>query len=497
MKKGLLLSLALLSGFAARAQVDTIITNPGGTVKTCDMSTNQVVNRQTYPFSGIKSHIAYSADGSKIYFQDLSPYVNTGAWVEGEVRGDSIFVKSGQKVHHQDETETRMAIDVYLNAGGLKGSSIEPNDEPYIKMKVNRDGSISMPDGHGVVAMDQYGDILCRNYAYMFRPFDLATDTVIPPADAQDKQYSLNYKDNFGNEIYKLVNVRRNDATADIYIQGLAAYYAPGSWIRGKIKDDTAVFAARQYQGLSSDGQFFDFIYPGTRNQSADLGFDLDDSLIFSYDRDKDEFYSDQSVLETLGDRILLSNYDQPSLKPYTPHAAVPAAPVMKGYSDYSASGFIVLRFNIAPVDDNGDYIDPAGITWRLIVDGEPYTFKKDTYKWLGEDKEQFAWGEQDKVDIVFEACGLYNIWFYGNCKEVAAECTYTYNGESHTATSEPMAVSAEAGVAQASTGIAAVATEYHDLQGRRTLKPASGISLKTVTYSDGSKRTTKIMTNK
>lgn len=498
MKKAFLLLLALPSCLVASAQNDTIITNPSGTVKTYDLSTDQIVSRQTSSFSGVKSYIAFSDDGKKLYIKDFTPYINTGAWVEGDIKGDSVFIRSGQKVHHQDETENRMAIDVFLKSGALQGSSIEPDGEVYIKMKINADGSLSMPEGKGILAMDQYEDILCRNTAYLYRPFNLATDSVIAPAGVADKRYCLNYKDRFSNEIYKLVNVRRTQDDS-LYVQGFAATYAPESWIKGVVKGSTATFAARQYQGMDGvTGEFFDFIYPGTRDYYSDLGYVLDDSLVFSYDKDKDEYTSEQSVLELLGDKISVAAYDEPSLKPYVPHAGKPSAPEMKYFSDYSTSspGFLKISFNIAPVDQNGSYIDPAGMTWRLLVNGKPYTFKKDTYHYLTQDKESFAWGEQDQLDIVFEACGLYTIWFYdyAGAQNVAVESTYTYNGETYTTTSEPLAVSAAAGVNQVETGSAVTGTVCHDLQGRTLLKPANGISLKTVTYADGSKRTLKVI---
>lgn len=501
MKKTILLPFVLQACVIAYAQGDTMITEPKGAVRTYDLATDQIVSQQTYSASGIKSYIAYSDDGNIAYFKEISPYFHTGVWVVGDVKGDSIFIKSGQKVHHQDETENRMAIDAYLYSGTLKGSSIEPDNEAYIKMKMNQDGTICMPKEKGIVAMDQYGDILCRNTAYIYRPFDIATDSIIPPADVADKEYCLNYKDYLGNEIYKLIKVKRS-TNNDIYIQGFATRYNPDSWIKGRLEDNTAIFPSRQYQGLDGQtGEFLEFIYAGTKNFDSDFGFNLEDNLIFSYDKTRDEFYSGQSVLETLGERILIANYDQPSLKPYTPHAGKPAAPQMVYFSDYSfgTSGFLKISFNISPIDENEDYIDPTCITWRMLVNGKPYTFKKETYSFLSDDKETFNWGEQDKVDIVFEACGLYTIWFYdySTASNISVECTYTFNGESYTTTSEPMQVSAAANISQAGINGKKVAhAEYYDLQGRQTTKPSGGIYLKTVTYTDGSKTTMKLSDN-
>lgn len=483
----------MLHCICTNAQTDGIITNPEGTPKTYDMSTCQMARTETYDYSGIKTDVVFSDDGKTAYFQDIVTAFGFGTWVAGDVVGDSIFIKCGQQIHHQDETENMQAIDVYINAGKMRNGEFVVTDNKYIKMAIDKDGTISTAKDEGVIATDQYGDLLGKNYAYLLRPFNIETDTVIPPADIASTQYCLNYKDYFGNEIYRLVNLKADEANKTFYVQGVAQQYAPESWIKGELKGDSVYFAKRQYQGIA-ESQFLDFFYPGHADYTQTNNYALDEHLAFFYDNDKKEFFSEGSALEMIGDKILLEAYDQPSLKPYTPHAAMPATPVMRDYSDYWYNGFIVLRFNISPTDENGYYIDPEGLKWRLIVDGKPYTFNKDTYKFLDADTETFDWGFADNVDIVFEACGLYNIWFYDDCEEIAAECTYTYNGETHTATSQPMRVKNTSGIDRTEADTKeAVRTVYHDLSGRAVKNPAKGIYIKTVTHADGSQTTSKV----
>ena len=479
------------------AQTDIVKDQPEGTVKTYDLSTCQVYMNSSYDYSGIKTDAVVTADGSRIWFKDIVTAFGFGTWVYGDVKDDAVYIKSGQHIHHQDQIDNFQELDLYLQPIVIEDGMAFTTGDEYIRLDICDDGCLRTREGEGFAAVDQYGGIIGRNYDCLFRPFDLEKETVVPPVDATDTPYCLNYEDDMGNEIYRLVNVRNSEDGKEMYVQGVAERYAPQSWIKGTVEGNTVSFGQRQYQGLA-EGQLLDFFYPGRADYSVFGGYELAESLVFTRDGQTGAMTSDGAALEMLGDKILVKRYDRPSLTPYTPHAATPAAPVMLDYSDYRATfGFIVLRFNIAPVDADGMYIDPAGIEWRLLVDGKPYTFKTDTYRFLDKDTETFKWGFADNVDIVFEACGLYNIWLYDDCKEVAAECSYTYDGVTKTAVASPMSIEGGAtGISNADGGRRpeAVAVRYYDMQGRVVQSPGRGMYIRTETRADGSRSSRKIL---
>ena len=483
------LSALVLFSTIAQAQSDIISAQPEGLIKTFDLSTTQVYQRNQYEFSGIKMDLVYQGD-TTVYFPDIVTAFGFGTYVRGQVSGDTILIKSGQHVFHQDPVYNYMELDLYAQPCLKNGSTANVLGDEYIKFLRNADGSLSSIGDTGIAYVDQYGDLIGYNTDYLFRPFDLLTDSVVAPIDISDSACCMSYTDNFGNPIYRLVNLRF--ASDGVYLQGVSEQRAPQSWIHGTWDNDKLVFASRQYQGVA-EVSFLDFIYGGTQDYSQSLGYRLDSAIVFDYDDGSKAFTTSQSLLETYGDKILISSYDAPTLTPYTPHEAVPQKPGMLGYSDYYASsGFDVIRFNIAPVDENGNYITPDSITWRLIKDGEPYTFTTDKYHQLSQDQQVFNWGFADNIDIVFEACGLYNIWFYDAWNELQLECTYTYNGHAHTAISDKMVSTGISLVNSAPKSVSSVS--YTDLAGRTTNADATGILIKKTTFADGSTKVEKII---
>lgn len=485
-----LISLLLYSPFT-HAQSGIISSAPKGETLTFDLSTTQVYQQQKHEYSGIKFDVISQPDSALYYFPDIVTAFGFGTYVKGKVVGDTIFIATGQQVYHQDAVYNYGELDLYAKPCRKNGSSAEVTDETYIKFVRHADGSLTTMDGMGVAYTDQYGDLMGYNMNYYMRPFNLQNDSIVPPTDVADRQYCLSYTDWLGNPIYRLVNLRQTDSA--IYLQGTAQQYAPQSWIRGSWKDSKVAFPSRQYQGVA-ERSFLDFFYAGSSDDSQSLGYRLDSALVMDYDAETGIYSSRQSMLEMVGNKILVKAYNAPTLRPYTPHEATPQAPQMLGYSDYSSSGFTVIRFNIAPVDVDGNYIDPQNITWRLIKDGQPYTFTTDKFAHLASDTQIFKWGFDDRVDIVFEACGLYNIWFYDSWNTLQAECTFTYKGSSHTALSNVLR-NTTTGVQNVGSVQKRVAkTTFADITGRKATSQTKGIVIKKTTYEDGSVDVEKVV---
>lgn len=495
MKHFKILLILICYSISSIAQTDIVTTTPEGSIKTYDMSTCQVYMNDKYDYSGIKTDAVVSDNGNKLWFKDFITAYGFGTWIYGDIKGDTLYIKSGQHIYHQDPIDNMPTIDLYIKSGTVSGSDFFTTDDEFIKLIIDKDGTIRTPDNKGIAAVDQYGDVLGKNYAYILKEFDAAKETIIPPTGLADTQYCLKYNDNLGNPIYRLVNVKTDETNKNMYIQGMTNTYNLNGWIKGTINNNTISFAQRQYQGIAED-LFFDFFYPGTKDYSQPNGYALTENLVFTRNPITGDLTTDGSALEMIGDKILAGSFDNPSLMPYTPHATIPAKPQMLDYSDYRNDyGFIVLRFNIAPIDIDGKYIDPKDITWRLIVDGQPYTFNKSTYKNLKEDTETFNWGFSDGMDIVFEACGLYNIWLYDNCHDIAAECSFTYDGQTYTSVSDPIHIEDNTTeINNAITNMPNTSVRYYDMQGHAVLSPKHGIYIRKERTANGHYRTQKIL---
>ncbi len=468
---------------------------PEGEAKVYDLSAVQISQSSRYDFSGVKTNVVLSADKEKVYFQDLSTAFGFGTWVSGDVRGDTVYIQNGQSIHHQDADGPYPELDIYLKSAVLSDGRVVLTDDEYVKLAVHDDGAMTIADGMGIAAVDQYDMTYAYNSDYRIVPFDSIAERATPPANIESEPYSVHYKEHmFGNDIYRLVNLKIDEENNAIYVQGLNKYYAPDSWIKGDVEDDAVSFRGRQYLATADDS-FLNFFYPGHVDSSSSFGYALDDELVFHWDRQNQRLTSSGTALDMIGDRIFVDGYEQPVLEKYVPKAAYPAKPQMRDYTDYREGndGFIVVRFTILPVAEDGTYINPDALTWKLYVDGKPYTFEKSTYVFLPADESEFLWGFSDGIDIVFESYGLYNIWFYDDCSELAVECAYTYEGKTYTTMSDSMTIASAGVIGLSEEGQMPVETIYYDLSGRAIEHPLSGIYIKKDVLKDGSARINKI----
>ena len=153
------LSALVLFSTIAQAQSDIISAQPEGLIKTFDLSTAQVYQRNQYEFSGIKMDLVYQGD-TTVYFPDIVTAFGFGTYVRGQVSGDTILIKSGQNVFHQDPVYNYMELDLYAQPCLKNGSTANVLGDEYIKFLRNADGSLSSIGDTGIAYVDQYGDLI-------------------------------------------------------------------------------------------------------------------------------------------------------------------------------------------------------------------------------------------------------------------------------------------------------------------------------------------------
>lgn len=482
-----ILSLLCFSfGVSNNLHGEIIYDTPQGNKLTYDLTTEQIYSGNKYSFGGVIMHAV--KNDNTIWFQDPITAFGFGTWIQGEISDNIIKIPTGQQIFHQDQEDTYPELDLFIVSAVYDKDRAYPVDTDYIELFINRDGTIELPTGQMIAATDQYGAILASNNGYFLKEVDFENEIVTPPDGLEHEIYALHYQEDFfNNDIYTLTDVCKDLDNNKLYIKGLSGE----GWIEGKKDGDYFIFNSGQLLGIVND-LFFNYFYSGHQSFPGSVeGYDLDRSLKFYYDSSQDKMTSVDAALEMLGDRILVESRLYPELQKYTPHAAIPAKPKMMDFSSYPE--FKVIRFLISPVDENGMYIDPSGITWRLIVDGQPFVFTNDVYMGIESDKEVFKWGETDgDWDIVMEHCGLYNIWLYGNHTTVAAECTYTFGEESHTVISDTMILD-PAGIDEI-VNMESNNAYYLDLQGRKSTLSSKDIVIKVTRNQEGKIECKKIL---
>lgn len=87
---------------------------PDGELKAYDRSGEGVNYNSQYGFlpteQGGKAFVVFAPDGNTVYIKDPVSGINSGAWVEGTLQGDTINVNLGQELYYDDSYEASIVL---------------------------------------------------------------------------------------------------------------------------------------------------------------------------------------------------------------------------------------------------------------------------------------------------------------------------------------------------------------------------------------------------
>lgn len=476
---------------------------------------------QHYTWSGKYDYV--SSLGDEVYILDICGMYRFGTYVKGTLleKGSILRVEMGQQVFHQAEdpdTGTEQA-DVYLYALSLNepGDDVEILlDREYVDFSVDENGVITLPDNLGLAYVGQDGHVLAKNLGYTFEPFDIETATVTPPADSVALPYKLTYSNEPDAKPNTRggVNLVADDATATIYVQGLAKTMTEG-WIKGTLDGDKVVFESRQFLGTYvNDNQDQFAVFFNGAEATDEMGvfgrvYKTLPDVTFAYDKENETLKTDKCVTETIGDINPLSHMVTPELIPDKSDDFRPATPANSTILSWRRFGFVYeLMVDVPSVDTEGDLLDVNCLWYRLYLDGleEPFVFDTDTYHYIENDMVEIPWDYQDQDGIGYDITkwtdeDTRRIFFYDQPKVIAIESVYTIDDK--TRVSQRYYYDIENGVGSYEnpllfTGTHSIGSEvrvfYTTLDGQHLENPGPGVCMKTVQYPDGVRKTTKIM---
>lgn len=482
--------------------------------------------------NGIVMYVVYAPDGKTVYMKDPVTQGSTATWVKGTIEGDKIHVPLYQPVFYYDETYGAITamIDVtqqYDEYTGELGNQfmIDPTATEVTFTINEADGTISI-DGtsankvYGLVYLGDYSWAGMADYGSVYTPFDEEIVTMPENVDVQDWAFQWNeYGYTYGRLLQAAIDGDR------MYIGGLSEM-VPEAVIEGKIADGRVTFPSDQFVGITP----LDVIsYIAGTTYTVTTAYDPDNEdyydvfnytytpeLSFTYDADKRILRSDDNVAMLLnGGKCSEAPNDygaffSPMFNYHENVAAVPADPEFTEYDDsyFDWYNYWWIGLYIKTQDTNDRFIDPENMAYQLFykLDDivESYIFYTDEYMNLDEDMEiipyNFTDGDEDILlggstiylyqigfdDIGIQAinntdgkeCRSNRVWYYGGVEEGTA----TFDGE-------PVGISDSVSAEKKVTGIS-----YYDLSGVKASAPRKGINLKVVTYSDGTRKTVKMV---
>ncbi len=448
---------------------------------------------QIGPYSGFDESfygkICFAEDGKTIYICDLVPYVTEHTWVKGELQEDgTVTVPSEQCV------STTFVGGKWYIGGFVKNEEtgeFTPIEEYQFKLSDDRN-TLELKDYSGqkvyTIGYTDQGDILSVQRDNKFTYFD--KELVVLPKGIKAKAYNITYYNTEDSKvpIKGMVKVAFSDK-GDVYMQGLCPF-VPKNWVKGTVEGETVKIPTGQYVGLS--GNYVQFLYAYETNDNGEevatdfIKFDMKDG--------KKTLRTNRDALAKIGYINLMQNitmalenisYVDAGLKP-----AKPAKPLIRSFDEKRGE----LHYSIMTKDTEGNDMDLDSLSWRLYIDDELYTFKKDKYQGL----------EEDMTEVPYGYSNLLSFWFDGKSDvvspladmpktSIAIESVYRLDGVENV--SERATLSVTSGIDFASSDKSEVKSiVYTDLSGNLVSRPAKGIYIKITTFADGKKEIRKVV---
>ncbi|MCF0199059.1 MAG: hypothetical protein HUK02_07010, partial [Bacteroidaceae bacterium] len=361
------------------------------------------------------------------------------------------------------------------------------------------------PDGDGVL----------RQYWYGFS--DVAQTFTPLPADIVVNEYpaELNF------ELWALTDAVGLAQSVDVAIVGNEVFmkgfdsFTADCVVKGTIEGDKVIFPSKQFFGIHKEWGDFMFFFGCTYGmrwyeefQDYYEGYGLADKLEMNFDAEKRVMTAPAGtgfVMNASFERLLTySEFLEPVIASQKPEDlnAAPADPefvYFENYEDYQ-QGYFAWFFPNTNV--NNAFIDVNKVYYNVFINGELYTFTPEVYPYVMESMTDLPYNYSDENSFDIAASGIqHEFYIYGeNFKSMGVELHYlapdgvlyssnrvTYNIADDTVETEETAVTA--------ASAKPVAMEFTNLQGVRVKTPTPGnIYLRTVKFSDGSKKTSKFL---
>lgn len=468
------------------------------------------VGPQATTFNDELGEVVFCDDGT-VYFRNPIVLYDADSYVKGTLKDGVVTLQLHQPVipmYTSPEPSCGYAERLVRKDGADGPEYVVDEDNPEIKFVLRNDSLIWAEPNDGSVILgiaDERGEWFgCGNYATTYAlPAEQPVET---PAGMVAEDWSLTCDGDT-----RLLKV--GFSGSDVYIGGLWPSM-PDAWVKGSVEGGKAVFPGGQYLGpdlMYACHLYFMTAEPG-KVWSEDWGEYVDgliktDRIELTYDAEARTMTADapggsSMVINRGNDSIqAIIQYDSPVFKAFVePEGAVtPKTPevafCLPFDGDPDGKTFIEVMIPKFDVDDN--LLDTAKLSYTIFVDDEPYTFTTDVYTQLSADMTDIPYSFTDMTDIfnydTYKDINLYVKDF----RKVGVRSTYTAaNGETaHSDTAWYYVVDEPTGVCTApSAGKTVRSITYTDLSGRTTANPVRGLYVKTVTYGDGTRESTKVL---
>ena len=473
--------------------------------------------------------IVEQEDGTVWIGNPVSMFLLPG-WIQAEKSDEYLTITGPQLVYEEydwdldDGTTTKYyltAVEAYQyeNEEGDIMQSYRPTEDGVFRFKIN--GTTLKEEGDGSLILGICG--YSESEGYFFTGYgDQYTVMTVPeakpvevPASATiHKGWAMRYYDNEDHEGARLVDVAIDGS--DYYVRGAYAGL-PQTWMKGtRDNDDRIVFPNFQLMGADLNWNYF--IYSAGGQMDNIQGKDSDDAVL---DSEGFVMYVDdeEGLLEAENNLIFVtSDKTNPENANYVVYYSDVTFTEQKaetftnpvGPDELFLGGFDGLpavEFNLLPVDENDNLLDSENLYFSVYVNSKEITFDPADYMDMeelgiyaptdelpyniGNGYDFYQEGSWHTVYVYgIDKAAIYNIGiqaiYYPEGRDVNPENVLMSDiimvGEEN----DPNSVDSLGAMKQVSRVV------YYDLNGCEVTRPAAGIYLKRIEYTDGTVKTLK-----
>ncbi len=449
---------------------------------------------------GYAADVVISADGKKFYLQNPICTFDTG-WIVGDIDAmGTVTFNFPQAVYNSTSTGTMYAYKMIVDEDAGKVTVDKSTQSVQFKWSASDKSlkQMAYTDAIGLVGSDGKW----ARYASMDNVLIEQTDQVVTPTlGIKPESYLLSYTDySTSAAVTKDVDVVFDGD--DIYLGG----FYKNCWIKGTKEDNKLIFPKGQYLGTETiRNTVHEYMFPFSISEDNSSSTLLD-NLEFKYNKTTGEWTSTNVISVYMGKYYggVLEAFKAPTLKKANYAVEVPAKPTISTVFPFNANGDETgaVVYALSNLSESGKELRTSNIVYNVYLDGKLHTFKPASYVYLTEEMTDIPYSFIDKK--VTQSSGgvghdfmLYNgnqcVFIYNSFIKIGVKAVYIDgNTRLESAMAEFDTIDGISGAEAENADVKSVT--YHDLNGCQLSAPAKGISIKSIEYSNGEKKTVKIM---
>ena len=466
--------------------------------------------------SGTTTNKIVWCSNGEVYIQNPVANYSTGTFAKGTYADGKITVELPQCIGSYYDTDGNMK-DMYLNKleeveqDGEKYYMICYPEDNYLEYDVDDAGNVKLNLGNsadydvttgnnpkylvGVTYSNEPHALqVWSGYGDTFETWNIIDngEPVTPPADAVMQEWAF---ETLGKKSIVQVAVDGND----VYVDGFTSYMK-GYWFKGTMEDGKITFPTNQYMGKNEWDQFYYFmaarIFVDETSEWNQYEPIDKVTLVYNpetgmYTAQEDETFIVSTSKENISATAIAEN---PSMWQQTPEMfkAKPLNPSLTNC--LNNPGISTLEWDIPNENEKGAILSGNKMYYNLYVDGELYTFTPEEYPLFTE----------PTTDVPYEASNYYDIYVYNTshtiylkkdiAETVALQSFYVDEDGTKYASDLVTENVLGTGIGKVEGGKQAVSTEYFNLSGVKTTRPAAGMYIMKTKYNDGTSSVKKVL---